>query len=161
MRASQRSTVPEGQIAYGFKGKPIDQPRVAVFRNVPEENLYALNSKVIEFKKPNYSAESEFDIDDSDEDQQAIAISHRAESRKFNSKCASYSDIGYLEAMPNDRKFVNVPISTTPDPRQLDVIDPECFGQIIRIEDDENSQIRQILSEHGYSQCPPQEIMTR
>lgn len=158
MRASQRSTVPEGQLAYGFKTKPVDQPRVTVFRNIPEEKLYDINSKVIEFKKPNYSAESEFDIDESDED--FGLVNKRIENKQFDTHCLSYSDIGYSDAIANDRKFVNVPISTTPDPNYVDPNESECTGRVIRIDNEENSYIDQLISELGYLECSHIETMT-
>lgn len=158
MRASQRSTVQEDQIAYGFKVKPVDQPRVTVFRNIPEEKLFAINSKVIEFKKPNYSAESEFDIDESDEE---LASNKRAEIRQLDGRSLTYSDIGYAESMANDRKFINVPISTTPNPNYIDPSESECTGRIIQLEHDDNSYVEQLLSELGYPECKVKETMTR
>ncbi|XP_031638305.1 uncharacterized protein LOC116350602 [Contarinia nasturtii] len=121
MKAAQQ-TLKEGQLEYGFKKRPIEVPRRRVIPpNVPEERLYDMNAKVIEFKKPSFSAESEFDDEpefESDEDDPMVN-EHEKEHRAPNPNHFYYSDIGFSELNRNDQKFKNIPISTTPGPQPL------------------------------------------
>ncbi|XP_055302267.1 uncharacterized protein LOC129568441 [Sitodiplosis mosellana] len=151
LRAAQRSTIKEDQLAYGFRQRPIDQPRRKVITpNIPEERLFDVNAKVIEFKKPKYSEESEFDVDESDEE---LGIVSRKKPIVSNPKCFYYSDIGYSESTGTDRKFVNVPISTTPAPTEAP-INADCLGRIIDIPEERNIYLEQLLAEYGRScQC--------
>lgn len=160
LRAAQRPNIQEGQLDYGFKEKPINEPHKKINRiNIPEENLFNLNARVIEFKKPKYSEESEFDIDESEE--KHTDRSYGESKQISNPKCFYYSDIGYLESNGDDKKFVNVPVSTTPSPI-IRTIDPNCMGRIIDIPDD-NSYLDHIQSEYMRAcQCqPPRDIFTR
>lgn len=147
MRASQRSNVAEGQLDYGFNQKfkrPIDQPtRKIISPSIDEEKLFDMNAKVIEFKKPKYSEEDEFDVSDEE-------FGCRRESKKVipNPLGFYYSDIGYSDAKGNDRKFVNVPISTTPSPASA-TFSPELMGRIIDVQEDENSYLEQMMAEYG------------
>lgn len=50
-RSKNRAPVDEGNIAYGFKEVPVDQPRRKIVKHVPEEKLYAIDGSVIELKK--------------------------------------------------------------------------------------------------------------
>lgn len=156
MRASQRPTIQEGQLSYGFKEKPVNEIRATAFRNVPEENLFALNSKVIEFKPPS-KVNSEFELDDSEEESETDTY---VESKNMDSRCLSYSDIGYSETSGKDRKFINVPISTTPNPMYIDPSESELTGRIICIED-ENTYESQLLSELECIKRMQKETMTR
>lgn len=149
LRAAQRSTIKEGQLEFGFKQKPIDLPRRRkISPNIPEEMLFDINGKVIEFKKPNFSGETEFDLDDSDEE---LSINAR-QKPAVNPQCFYYSDIGYAESTSVDRKFKNVPISTEPSPTEAP-INPDCLGKIIDISTG-NSYSEDLLAEYGKScQC--------
>lgn len=145
MRAAQRSTIKEGQLTYGFQQKPIDQPRKKIMSpNIPEERLFDISAKVIEFKKPKYFEESEFDVDESDEE---LNVDSRQKPIASNSPCFYYSDIGYSESTGTDRKFVNVPISTTPSPTEAP-INPDCLGRIIDIPEDRNIYLEQLQAEY-------------
>lgn len=143
----------EGRIAYGFKRRPIEQRTIKTHPNIPEENLFNLHGKVIEFKKPKQSEECGCDCeeDGSDEDSQTV---DQQETNTVNKQCYSYSDIGYAESTGNERKFVNVPISTTPKPRVAPVLNG---GQIITLDD----PCDHVLSEYRvYYNCGHQESMT-
>lgn len=159
VRASQRTYVPEGQLEYGFKKRPIDAVRRKVFRNIPEEKLHSLHNKVIEFKKPNDSEEDEFRIDDSDEDDSPCA---RPNSEyQSDTSCLAYSDIGYCPTKTCDRKFKNVPCST-PNPCRLPpLVESECTGRIIDIpEKTEDERCEEYLHEY-ISNHAPRELMSR
>lgn len=162
IQAGQRSSikVKESQLAYGFKQRPIDQPRRKVINhNIPEERLFDINAKVIEFKRPKYSEESEFDVDESDEE---LSVSSRTKPMTANPQCFFYSDIGYSESMGTDKKFVNVPVSTTPNPIEAS-INPDCLGRIIDVADDRNIYLEQLLAEYGRTcqQCSQDTLLTR
>lgn len=162
-QAAQRSSnkIKESQLAYGFKQKPIDQPRRKfIGHNIPEERLFDINAKVIEFKRPKYSEESEFDVDESDEEE--LSVSSRKKPMTTNSQFFYYSDIGYSESMGTDKKFVNVPVSTTPNPIKA-TINPDCLGKIIDVVDDRNIHLEQLLAEYGrtYQQYSQDTLLTR
>lgn len=158
-RAAQRSYVPEGQLEYGFKKQPIDLVRKKVWRNIPEEKMYAINSKVIEFKKPNDSEEDEFKIDDSDEDDSPTV--RKNSEIPSDMPCFAYSDIGYSPMDSYDRKFKNIPISTTPNPRDIPLVESECTGRIIDLpEKTEQEYLREYLADYISRHCP-REILTR
>lgn len=159
MRASQRVHVPEGQMDYGFKKKPIDAVRRKVFRNIPEERLYSVNNKVIELKKPDDSEEDEFSIDDSEEDDTPCVRPNSEISR--DKSCFSYCDIGYKATESCNRRFKTVPCSTTPNPCPPPLVDPECMGRIITIpEKSEDEQCAEYIAEY-VSKHSPRELMTR
>lgn len=154
MRAAQRSNVPEGILDYGFKQRPINEPaRKIISPNIDEEKLFNMNAKVIEFKKPKYSEEDE--LDESDEEFGSYRVNKKVSP---NPRCFYYSDIGYSESMAKDRKFMNVPISTTPSPASA-TINPEYMGKIIDIQNDENSYVEQMMAEYG-RQCPCANLQT-
>lgn len=162
IQAAQRSLIKykEGQLAYGFKQRPIDQPRRKIIgHNIPEERLFDINAKVIELKRPKYSEESEFDVDESDEE---LSVSSRARPMTANPKCSYYSDIGYSESTGTDKKFVNVPVSTTHNPIKSS-INPDCLGQIIDVPDERNIYLEQLLAEYerSYQQCSQDTLLTR
>lgn len=155
LRAAQRSTIKEGQLSYGFKKTPIDRlPGPKVWRNIPEEKLLTLTARAIELKKPKGWEEDEFKVDDSDED-----TSISTQSKPIDTSCVpSYSEIGYSESLSNYRKFVNVPISTTPNPCAIPLVESEYTGRIINVppRNYEYEQIMELISEH----CYPKEVMT-
>lgn len=93
---------------------------------------------MIEFKKSkSYSEEeSEFDVDESDEE---MAVAGRKKPIAPISGRFYYSDLGYAESTRAERKFVNVPVSTTPDPNEAP-INTDYLGRIIDISDDENNE---------------------
>lgn len=139
MRSSIRSRIPEGQLNYGFKKRPLDQPTIKIQPNIPEEKLFNVNAKVIEFKKPkcddfesdseDADADAESD-DDDEEDEDKYRI--RWDTKKKSLHSYSYSDLGYRESKSRNVKFVNVPISTTPAPAVYR--DPSHYGSIINID---------------------------
>lgn len=138
--------------------KPIDQPyKKAIQPNIPEEKLFNLNAQVIEFKKPKFSEESEFDIDESEE--QFTHGNRRKHKQTSHPQSFYYSDIGYSESTGRDRKFVNVPVSTTASPI-ITPIDPDCMGKIIDVPC-ENCYLEEMLAEYGRNCEPPKDIFTR
>lgn len=147
VRAAQRTYVPEGQLEYGFKKKPIDSVRAKVWRNIPEEKLYSINSKVIEFKKPHDTdGNDEFKLEDSEEDDSAIV--QRDDKIPSDTPCFAYSDIGYSAMESCDQKFRNIPISTTPNPCEP-LCESELTGRIINIPGKpEEERIGDIIMEH-------------
>lgn len=149
MRAAQRSNVQEGVLDYGFKQRPISQPaRKIISPNIDEEKLFNMNAKVIEFKKPDQSEEDDLD----DEDDEEFGSYRDRKKVAPNPRCFYYSDIGYAESAAKDRKFVNVPVSTTPSP-VIATINDERMGRIIDIQHDENIYREQMMAEYG-RQCP-------
>lgn len=159
VRAAQRTYVPEGQLEYGFKKKPIDSVRGKVWRNIPEEKLYSINSRVIEFKTPNNSEEDEFKIDESEEDETIVRHHSKIPS---DTPCFAYSDIGYSEADSCNRRFKNIPISTTQNPCDIPLTESECTGRIVKIsEKTEDEHLQEYLAEY-ISQCyAPRDLLTR
>lgn len=128
---------------YGFRQKPIDQPaKKTISPNIEEEKLYKMNAKVIEFKSPTYSEE-----DVSDENDEDFAIQRERKKVIENPRCFYYSDIGYSEASNRDRKFINVPLSTTPKPFTA-TYSPELMGRIIDIPDDENTYAEEMMADY-------------
>lgn len=161
VRAAQRTYVPEGQLAYGFKKRPIDLVRPKVWRNIPEEKLYSLNSKVIEFKKPCACEEDEFKVDESEEEEDYDStFGQRDDSRTpSDSPCFAYSDIGYSPMESCDQKFRNIPISTTPSPCEVPLCESKLTGRIIQLpEPTEEEQLRDYLNEHIRKYCAPCEL---
>lgn len=142
-RAAQHSSIKEGQLEYGFKQIPIDQPRKKIIGpNIPEERLFDMNAKVIEFKKPKYNG---FDDNDDESDEELAIVSRR--NPASNPQCAYYSDIGYSELSGTDKKFINVPISTTPGPIEAP-INEDCLGRIIDVPEERNIYLEQLLAEY-------------
>lgn len=161
MRAAQRSTIQEDQLNYGFKKRPIDQlPRAKKLPNFQEEKLFDINARVIEFKKPTYPEEDEFRIDESDEE---MGTYSQSKTINQNEKCDgfAYSDIGFSELTGRDGKFVNVPISTTPNPFHVPLVEGECTGRIIDLPDESNTYWEQLLAEYMTQQCAPKDVLTR
>lgn len=67
-RTASRIPVGEDGISYGFKKAPIDQPRVKVVKDIPEEKLWTVDHRsIIELKK-DATQDSEEDIEDDDYD---------------------------------------------------------------------------------------------
>lgn len=163
LRAAQRSTIQEGQLTYGFQKKPIDQlPRPKIRPNIPEEKLFAINSKVIEFQQPNESVEDEFKIDDSDE-VYTIGTKTEYQPQHFDKSCLSYSDIGFSESMSQYPKFKNVPISTTPNPYIAPTIDPIYNGRIITLPEEKRcaNELDQFLTEYLAKHYERRDIISR
>lgn len=153
LRAAQRTYVPEGQLEYGFKKNPIDLVRKKVWRNIPEEKLYSINSKVIEFKKPHDSEDDEFKLEQSDEDDSAFV--QQNSKIPSDTPCFGYSDIGYSAMESCDQKFRNVPISTTPNPCNIPLVESELTGRIIDIpEKTEEDHLREYFAEYMRQHCP-------
>lgn len=162
-RAAQRSTIQEDQLNYGFKKRPIDQlPKPKKYPNIPEEKLFDINSKVIEFRKPTYPEEDEFKIEESDEEMNTQSQS-QSKTADQEEPCNgfSYSDIGFSELTGGDRKFVNVPISTTPNPFNVPLIESERTGRIINLPEESKTYLEQLLAEYMSQQCEPKDVMTR
>lgn len=163
LQAAQRSTIQEGQLTYGFKKRPIDQlPRRKVYPNVPEEKMFDLKSRVIEYKKPTDSEEDEFKIDESDEEYSYNTPS-KSKSENLEKDCLyTYSDIGYSESTDKGAKFVNVPLSTTPGPYIEPITESDCDGRIINLpEEGSQSCLDQLLAEYVARECGPKETLTR
>lgn len=159
MRNSQRIHVPEGQLEYGFKKKPIDGIRRKVFRNIPEERLHSLNKKVLELQQSDESEEDEFKIDDSDEEDDSPRA--RPNCERSPDGVFAYSDIGYKTTESRDRRFKSVPCSTTPNPCPPPMIDPECEGRIITLpEKSVDEEYAEYLAEY-VAKHAPRELMTR
>lgn len=159
VRAAQRTYVPEGQLEYGFKKRPIDLVRTKVWRNIPEEKLYSMNSKVIEFKKPNGCEEDEFKVDESGEEDDSTFAQHDDSKIPSDSPCFAYSDIGYSPMESCDQKFRNIPISTTPNPCDVPLCESELTGRIIQIpEPTEEEHLAEYLTEHIRKYCAPCEL---
>lgn len=157
-RAAQRTYVPEGQLEYGFKTTPIDLVRRKVWRNIPEEKLYSIDSKVIELKTPNDSEDDEFKIEENDEDESIV----RHHTKVPSDIHFAYSDIGYSETKSYDRKFKNIPISTTQNPCDIPLGESELTGRIISIPDKtENEYIQEYLTEYISQCCSPRELLSR
>lgn len=138
-RAALRSTVPEGSLAYGFKERPINLPKIKIVSNVPEEKLFSVNPRVIEFKKPKFYDEGEIDDDDEfdDDNNDSCECVNR---RKFDKTCPmgyTYGEIGYKHAKGKDPKFIDVPISTTPRPN-CHQMDPNSFGAVVPLDEFED-----------------------
>lgn len=162
VRASQRTHVPEGHLDYGFKKKPLDGVRRKIFPNIPEEKLHSLNSKVIEFNPcADDSDEDEFRIDDSNEEDDSPCKEKKGEL-KSNSPCLAYSDIGYSAKQSCNRRFKNVPCSTTPHPCPPPPLEEsECTGRIVSLpEKTEDERLAEYLCEYVAHQTP-RELMTR
>lgn len=99
---------------------------------------------MIEFKKRKsyFEEESEFDVDESDEEM--TVAKHNKPIAPISGRFY-YSDLGYAEPTRAERKFVNVPVSTTPNPTAAP-INPDYLGRIIDISEENN--------EYGHScQC--------
>lgn len=148
LRAAFRSNIQEGQLAYGFKKKPIDQIRAKTTPDIPEEKLFKINSKVIEFKKPKYSEEDEFNVNESDEEFGAVKHS---ESKNCDANGFYYSDLGYTDSKEKDVKFVKVPLSTTASPDVHSITESECTGRIINLPC-KNCYAGQLTAEYADSQ---------
>lgn len=148
-----RSNVPEGQLSYGFKKRPIDQPTIKIIPNIPEEKLYDVRSKVIEFKKPKCSEESEFENSDEDEEEEPC------NRKRYNLKRVhgfSYSDLGYHESNAQDVQFVDVPISTTARPEVPR--DESHYGAVVDVVEDAGCLPPEYCS---YTHCAQHELLTR
>lgn len=157
VRATHRTYVPEGRLEYGFKKSPIDLVRKKVWRDIPEEKLYSINSKVIEFKKPKDSEEDEFKVDDSDEDDSTFPRQNW--KTPSDTPCFAYSDIGYSAMDSCDRKFKNIPISTTPNPCNIPLTESELTGRIINIpEKTEAEHLRDYLTDYVTKYCSQCEL---
>lgn len=155
VRAAQRTYVPEGQLEYGFKKNPIDLVRGKVWRHIPEEKLYSIDSKVFEFKKPNDSEEDEFKLEESDEDENDSSFVRQNSKIQSDAPCFAYSDIGYSAMDSCDQKFKNIPISTTPNPCDIPLTESELTGRIINIPDKtEEEHLREYLTEYLTQYCP-------
>lgn len=147
--------MPEGQLEYGFRKKPIDLVRRKVWRNIPEEKLYSINSKVIEFKKPSNCDEDEFKLEEESDEEDDAAFAPRDDKPAADAPCFAYSDIGYSAMESCDHKFRNIPISTTPNPCDTPLRESELTGRIISIpEKTEEEQIRDYIAEHVRQCCP-------
>lgn len=164
LRAAQKSTINEDQLVYGFKKQPINQlPRAKIYPNIPEERLFQLNSKVIEFQLPNDSEEDEFKIDDGDEEFTVDTKKTQSQSHDFEKTCLSYSDIGYAETNGKYPKFEDIPISTTPNPYIAPTINPNCNGRIIDLPKEKyyDNDFDQFLAEYLEQHCEPKEAFSR
>lgn len=159
-RAAQRSNIQEDQLNYGFKKRPIDQlPRARTYPNIPEEKLFDLNSRVIEFKPPTYPEEDEFRIDESDEEMGSYT---QRKTNDQDKECSgfAYSDIGYSELSGKDPRFINVPLSTTPNPC-APITDNEYTGRIITLPDERNNYMEQLIAEYLNQGCEPPSVISR
>lgn len=125
LRSSYRSRVPEDQLAYGFKKKPLDQQRIKNYPDIPEEKLFNVNAQVIEFKKPSFDSEEEEDEDEFEDD------GFKNKKEQVTSFGSTYTDLGYYEVEPTYRKYLNIPISTTPFPRLH--LPHECAGRVVDV----------------------------
>lgn len=158
VRAAQRTYVPEGQLEYGFKKKPIDLVRRKVWKDIPEEKLYSINSKVIEFKKPIDTEDDEFKLEESDEEDD-LTYDQRDSQIPSDTPCFAYSDIGYSAMQPCDRKFRNIPISTTPNPCNVPLCESELTGRIIHLpEKTEEEKLHEYIIEHIRQCCSTCEL---
>lgn len=113
-----RSNVKEDLLAYGFQKQPIEQRRVKIISNIPEEKLFDIKSKAIEFRKPHRSASEEFspegisDEQENDEDEEIDDLNKSDENifvRRKPKKCQknpSYGHLGYDEVRSTGGKFV-------------------------------------------------------
>lgn len=125
--------MPEDQLAYGFKKKPLDQQTIKNYPDIPEEKLYNVNPQIIEFKKPSFNSEEE----EEDEDDEEGFENKKQCTKTFGS---TYTDLGYREVIPMDRKYYNVPISTTPMPRVY--LPYECSGRVVEVSSESENDYR-------------------
>lgn len=132
MKAAHRSNVPEGQLAYGFKKRPIEPRKICKLRpNIPEEKLFDMGAKIIEYRKPKASEEeSEFDLENEDDDEFEKSCDRK---RHFPKPLHSltYSELGYDETSGRDPKFVNVPIKKPPPTSEDAVYVDSHYGAVV------------------------------
>lgn len=137
-----RSKVKEGQLAYGFQQQPIEQRRIKIIPNIPEEKLFDIKSKVIEFRKPKYSEESSSEeISDEQYDDEDEEIDEKDQSnenvfvRRKPKKCRknpSYDHLGYHEVRSKGRKLVDKKPEPKP-PKRKPCSSSMCFGTVMKV----------------------------
>lgn len=122
-RSAARPQIDEGNISYGFKKIPVDQPTVKIVKNIPEEKLWAIDRSVIELKhQMEQSAEMEGG-DYVDEDENAAR----------NRLNPGYADLGYapvIKPIVSKRRktldFKLEPLTTKDENEHRELDDEEC-----------------------------------
>lgn len=138
-----RSNVKEGQLAYGFQQQPIEQRRVKIIPNIPEEKLYDIKSKVIEFRKPNYAEESsseeisdeqpddeDDEIDEKDRSDENVFV--RRKPKKCRKNQSSYGHLGYHEVRSKGGRLVDRKPEPKP-PKRKPCSSSMCFGAVMKV----------------------------
>lgn len=135
-----RSNVKEDQLAYGFKQQPIEQRRIKIIPIIPEEKLLDHSSKVIEFRKPNFSEEStskeisdeqkddddDEEIDDKDQSDENVSVRRKPKKCRKN---PSYGHLGYHEVRSKGGKLVD----KKPEPKRKPCSSSMRFGAVMKV----------------------------
>lgn len=134
-RSANRAPVDEGNIAYGFKGVPVDQPRRKIVKHVPEEKLYAIDGSIIELKK---NARETCEDDDNEEDDEIDTRGHLS---------PGYAELGYAPVVKpkiakrrkiHDFQLEPLRKSSSFNNEKSEFEDEDCIfrrGKVVRIDD--------------------------
>lgn len=139
-RTANRAKVDEDNLSYGFKKAPVDQPRVKIVKNIPEEKLWAIERSVIELKKPKARL-VEVDAEEEEEED---------DNGPRDCSNPGYAELGYAPVVKrkiakrrkiHDFRLEPLRRSSDYDDRP-EFEDEECIckrGEIIKISDDDDN----------------------